>query len=680
VSFKKIILPVFLSSILLLQTTTFGTAFSQTSQDEIPDWIKNNADWWSKGLITDRDFATGLGFMVQSGIIEVDNVEFDSEGSVALSDNLSIPKWIRTSADWWATGKIPDGDFKLGVQYMIQEEIISFKDQSQRKISPPSLQIEVGSGDENVYVGSMELDKNGGTLVSEDKKFRIEFPENAVLKPVQVSITNLADDQITEDMKFFGPLGSIYELEPDGLVLETPATITTIMESDSLPNYELKNYDVPLIILLSRSSDGQWELLEEFNSELQLDTGKLVVSGKASHFSDIVKSDRGVYARITPMDIQSNVGDIWGAKVRVFLSPSIQQTALRTFELGHAEIDYYGFKPDKVAHLSDTDRISSKELQSGKAIEKTGLWVCLDETEEDDYGAVISGTVTRKDTIDFDFVPEPFDFVDVDEDVKFSIKVNGVVECLPIGSPITATGTGKTPGNTGVGLSSMLSHDSIIPEIVIEQLGDHGKVEVKSQFHITSTVKVVVPNLTDSLLRYDIDIKGDLVEEPLRVYVPSGINHRSNDDVIYQDKVTGLCLIEGPEKFSYKINIEWELSRIAPVYLKGERIGYEEYILKSDTVNEIIEGTVTCVASDSESSTGTTTEEPQLRNQKKRHQLVQQLRNQKKRHQLVQQLRNQKKRHQLVMQQKLKQRLAPLMTILVMLDSYGMVKNVWQFL
>jgi len=41
------------------------------SSQEIPAWIKNNADWWSQGLISDGDFLKGIQFMVENGIIAV---------------------------------------------------------------------------------------------------------------------------------------------------------------------------------------------------------------------------------------------------------------------------------------------------------------------------------------------------------------------------------------------------------------------------------------------------------------------------------------------------------------------------------------------------------------------------------------------------------------------------------
>jgi len=39
--------------------------------NKIPVWIKNNAEWWSQGKITDNDFIKGIEFLVENGIILV---------------------------------------------------------------------------------------------------------------------------------------------------------------------------------------------------------------------------------------------------------------------------------------------------------------------------------------------------------------------------------------------------------------------------------------------------------------------------------------------------------------------------------------------------------------------------------------------------------------------------------
>jgi len=38
---------------------------------EIPDWIRNNAKWWSEGLLTDQEYINGLQYLIQQGIIVV---------------------------------------------------------------------------------------------------------------------------------------------------------------------------------------------------------------------------------------------------------------------------------------------------------------------------------------------------------------------------------------------------------------------------------------------------------------------------------------------------------------------------------------------------------------------------------------------------------------------------------
>ena len=38
---------------------------------EIPKWIRDNAKWWSEGLISDQDYVNGLQYLIQQGILKV---------------------------------------------------------------------------------------------------------------------------------------------------------------------------------------------------------------------------------------------------------------------------------------------------------------------------------------------------------------------------------------------------------------------------------------------------------------------------------------------------------------------------------------------------------------------------------------------------------------------------------
>ena len=43
----------------------------ENSKEKIPEWIKNNAGWWSDGLIEEEDFLNGIKYLVEKGIIKI---------------------------------------------------------------------------------------------------------------------------------------------------------------------------------------------------------------------------------------------------------------------------------------------------------------------------------------------------------------------------------------------------------------------------------------------------------------------------------------------------------------------------------------------------------------------------------------------------------------------------------
>jgi len=84
----------------------------------IPLWVKNNAKWWSDGGIEDSDFITGIQFLIDNKIMQIN----PSRGSDMSSQ--SIPDWVKNNAGWWADGLISDQDFLSGIYFMIQNGIM----------------------------------------------------------------------------------------------------------------------------------------------------------------------------------------------------------------------------------------------------------------------------------------------------------------------------------------------------------------------------------------------------------------------------------------------------------------------------------------------------------------------------------------------------------------------------
>jgi len=95
-----------------LETLSFSVVL-----EEIPDWIKNNAKWWSSDSISDDEFLDGIKHLIEIGIISVTPSEmnnFDQE----------IPDWIKNNAKWWADDKIPQNEFVKSIQYLVKKGII----------------------------------------------------------------------------------------------------------------------------------------------------------------------------------------------------------------------------------------------------------------------------------------------------------------------------------------------------------------------------------------------------------------------------------------------------------------------------------------------------------------------------------------------------------------------------
>jgi hypothetical protein len=84
----------------------------------IPEWIKNNAGWWSSGKIGDSDFVSGIQFLIKEKIMIIPETKCGSE------ESNKIPEWIKNNAGWWATGKIEDSDFVSGIQWLITNGIM----------------------------------------------------------------------------------------------------------------------------------------------------------------------------------------------------------------------------------------------------------------------------------------------------------------------------------------------------------------------------------------------------------------------------------------------------------------------------------------------------------------------------------------------------------------------------
>ncbi len=92
----------------------------------IPDWIKNNAELWAIGQIDDSAFVTGIKFMIENNIIMISSVSSaPSSSSDVLNDQ--IPNWVKNSAYWWSQDLISEDEFVESLKFLIRQGIMIIK-------------------------------------------------------------------------------------------------------------------------------------------------------------------------------------------------------------------------------------------------------------------------------------------------------------------------------------------------------------------------------------------------------------------------------------------------------------------------------------------------------------------------------------------------------------------------
>jgi len=116
------------SMILILSFSLIGSGIlvpNSSAQDaQIPNWIKNVAGWWANDVISENEFLTGIEYLINNNIILLDFVPCNDRIQNQYGDMKSVPDWIKNNANWWSENLINDTDFSNGIQYLIEHKII----------------------------------------------------------------------------------------------------------------------------------------------------------------------------------------------------------------------------------------------------------------------------------------------------------------------------------------------------------------------------------------------------------------------------------------------------------------------------------------------------------------------------------------------------------------------------
>ena len=85
-------------------------------QNPVPSFIKNNAEWWCKGSISDAEFLKGIEYLITHDVIQISQTK-----NIAGKE---MPAWVKNNACWWADGSISDAEFIAVITFLVKIGLI----------------------------------------------------------------------------------------------------------------------------------------------------------------------------------------------------------------------------------------------------------------------------------------------------------------------------------------------------------------------------------------------------------------------------------------------------------------------------------------------------------------------------------------------------------------------------
>ena len=102
-----------LFSSLLGLSILVSTPYSSAQEvAQIPNWIKNVSGWWANDEISEQEFLSGIEYLINNNIITISSIPCSVFGT---SSSEAVPNWLKNTAGWWSEDLIEDIEFVNGL-------------------------------------------------------------------------------------------------------------------------------------------------------------------------------------------------------------------------------------------------------------------------------------------------------------------------------------------------------------------------------------------------------------------------------------------------------------------------------------------------------------------------------------------------------------------------------------
>ena len=153
---------------------------------------------------------------------------------------------------------------------------------------------------------------DGGTIELGDSGDLIVIPAGALDEDTELVVRTIAPDALDEELTALNPIGTVYDIQPDGLVFEEPVSLVRTLPLSAL---SIEDEALPLIYASARSTGSELEPMDN-HAEYDLDEQQVVITTSITHLSvhtahDFRAGDGTVTLKVDFDDTDQSTRSIW---------------------------------------------------------------------------------------------------------------------------------------------------------------------------------------------------------------------------------------------------------------------------------------------------------------------------------------------------------------------------------